>query len=77
MKMLLVPRLHKVDMSDNMLKQYTPHSLRIGARVLLYEQGKSVVFIKDRLHWKSDTFMDYLRDTKIVARQHAAALARA
>ena len=41
--------LHKVDMSDNMLKQYTPHSLRIRAGVLLYEKGKSAVFIKDRL----------------------------
>ena len=70
-------RLHKVDLSDDMLKQYTPHSLRIGACVLLYEKGKSAVFIKDRLRWKSDTFMDYLRDTTSVARQHAAALVRA
>jgi len=51
-------------------------SLRIGACGLLYEKGKSAAFIKDRLHWKSDTFMDYLRDTPIVAKQHAAALAR-
>ncbi len=70
-------RVHKVDLNDSMLKQYTPHSLRIGACVLLYEKGKSAVFIKDRLRWKSDTFMDYLRDTAIVARQHAAALVRA
>ncbi len=70
-------RILKVDMADEVLKLYTPHSLRIGACVLLYEKGKSAVFIKDRLRWKSDTFMDYLRDTTIVARQHAAALVRA
>ena len=70
-------RVHNVDLDDSTLKQYTPHSLRIGACVLLYEKGKSAVFIKDRLRWKSDTFMDYLRDTASVARQHAAALVRA
>ena len=64
--------LQKVDMSNDMLKQYTPHSLRIGACVLLYEKGKSAVFIKDRLRWKSDTFMDYLRDTTSVASGQAA-----
>ena len=69
--------IHKVDLSDEMPKQYTPHSLRIGACVLLYQQEKSVVFIRDRLRWKSDTFMDYLRDTPIVAMLHAAALAQA
>ena len=69
-------RVHKIDPADSSLKQYTPHSLRIGACVLLYEKGKSAVFIKDRLRWKSDTFMDYLRDTPIVAKQHAAALSR-
>ena len=65
-------KLQKVDMSDNMLKQYTPHSLRIGACVLLYEKEKSVLFIKDGLGWKSDTFMDYLRDTTSVASGQAA-----
>ena len=70
-------RVHNIDPADSSLKQYTPHSLRIGACVLLYEKGKSAVFIKDRLRWKSDTFMDYLRDTASVARQHAAALVRA
>ena len=70
-------RFLKADMADEVLKLHTPQSLRIGACVLLYEKGKSAVFIKDCLHWKSDTFMDYLRDTTIVARQHAAALVRA
>ena len=50
------------------------HSIRIGACVLLHELGHSAVFIKNRLHWKSDTFMDYLRDTVTLARKHAASL---
>jgi len=56
------------------LKQYTPHSIRIGACVLPYDKGHSEVFIKDRLRWRSDTYMDYLRDTPRLARQHADSL---
>ena len=56
------------------LQQYTPHSIRICACVLLHEQGHSGVFIKDRLRWRSDTYMDYLRDTPRLARQHADSL---
>ena len=52
----------------------TPHLIRIGACVLLHEHGHSTVFIKNRLRWKSDTFMDYLRDTVSLARKHAASL---
>ena len=70
-------RILKVDISDAVLKQYTPHSLHIVACVLFYEQGKSAVFMKKRLGWKSDTFMDYLQDTTILARQHSAAIVRA
>ena len=67
-------RILKVGMSNAILKQYTPHSLRIGVYALLYNSGKSAVFIKYHLRWKLDTFMNYLHDTTIVARQHAAAL---
>ena len=42
-------RILKVNMSDDVLTLYTPHLLRIGACVLLYEQKKSAVFIKYRL----------------------------
>ena len=54
---------------------YTLHSIRICVCVLLHEQGHSGVFIKDRLRWRSDTYLDYLRDTPRPARQHAASLA--
>lgn len=57
------------------IRGYTPHSIRICACVLLHEQGHSGVFIKNRLRWRSDTYMDYLRDTPRLARQHAASLA--
>ena len=63
------------DVTAKELQQYTPHSIRICACVLLHENGHSGVFIKDRLRWRSDTYMDYLRDTPRLARQHAASLA--
>ena len=60
--------------TKEVLALYTPHSIRIGACVLLHEHGHSAIFIKNRLRWKSDTFMDYLRDTASLARKHAASL---
>ena len=56
------------------LEKYTLHSIRVGACVLLYELNKSAAFIKDRLRWRSDSFMDYLRDTPRIATLHAACL---
>ena len=56
------------------LDVYTLHSIRVRACVLLYEMGKSATFIKDRLRWKFDSFMGYLRDTPRIATQHAACL---
>ena len=49
------------------LQQYTPHPIRICAFVLPHENGHSGVFIKDRLRWRSDTYMDYLRNTPRLA----------
>ena len=57
------------------LQQHTPHSLRICAYVLLHENGHSGVSTEDRLRWRSDTSMDFLRNTPLLARQHAASLA--
>ena len=54
------------------LEKRTLHSIQVGACVLLYEMGKSATRIKDRLCWKSDSFIDYLRDTPRIAAQHAA-----
>ena len=55
-------------------QRFTSHSIRVGACVLLHEVGKTAAFIKERLRWKSDSFMEYLRNTARLAHQHAAAL---
>lgn len=56
------------------LNMYTLHSIRVGACVLLHEMGKTATFIKDCLRWRSENFMDYLRNTPRIAAQHAACL---
>ena len=54
--------------------KFTSHSIRVGACVLLHEAGRTATFIKDRLRWKSESFMEYLRDTASLAKQHAISL---
>ena len=71
---LIAARVLGPTATPEVLSLYTPHSIRIGACVLLHEHGHSAIFIKNRLRWKSDTFMDYLRDTVSLARKHAASL---
>jgi hypothetical protein len=46
---------------------YTPHSLRVGACVLLHVAKYSPLKIKQRLRWKSDSFMMYLRNVPQLA----------
>ena len=52
------------------LKLWTPHSIRVGACVLLQEAGKDSPFIQMRLRWRSLAFMAYLRNTITLATQH-------
>jgi hypothetical protein len=52
----------------------TPHSVRVGACVILHAAGVLAMTIKARLRWKSDSFMDYLRDVAVLACQHAEAI---
>jgi hypothetical protein len=47
------------------LKQYSAHSLRVWACVLLNEVGKLPDYIKKRLCWLGDSFRMYLKDTTI------------
>ena len=56
------------------LEKCTLRSIRVGACVLLYKLGKSATFIKDRLRWRSDSFMDFLRDTPCIATLYVASL---
>jgi hypothetical protein len=53
---------------------FTPHSLRIGACVLLHSQGMDKEMIKFRLRWCSDAFMAYLRDVPSLAAAHNQAM---
>ena len=56
------------------LKLWSPHSLRVTAANLLHRARFSDSFIKNRLRWKSDSFLMYLRNTFHTADQHSKAL---
>jgi hypothetical protein len=62
------------DTTPDKLKQYSTHSLRVWACVLLDEAGKAPDYIKKRLCWLVDSFRMYLRDTAIIQHQHVDAL---
>ena len=62
------------DLTPNEIKQFSSHSGRVWAVVLLDQAGKSPDFIKLRLHWLGDSYRSYLRDTKKIQSQHLAAL---
>ena len=52
------------------LSQYSAHSLRVWACVLLDEAGMSPEFIMARLRWMGNSFRMYLRDTGIIQDKH-------
>jgi hypothetical protein len=54
--------------------QYSAHSLRVWACILLNEAGELPDYIKKRLLWLGDSFRMYLRDTAIIQHQHVDAL---
>jgi hypothetical protein len=62
------------DTTPSKLKQYSAHSLRVRACVLLDKAGKLPDYIKKRLCWLGDSFKMYLRDTAIIKHQHVDAL---
>jgi hypothetical protein len=62
------------DTTLDKLKQYSAHSLRVWACVLLDEAVTSPDYIKKRLRWLGDSFRMYLRDTAILQHQHVDAL---
>jgi hypothetical protein len=65
------------DTTSEDLKQYSAHSLRVWACVLLNEAGKPPDYIKKRLCWLGDSFRMYLRDTLAIQLQHVDALREA
>jgi hypothetical protein len=56
------------------LRLWSPHSIRVTAANLLHRARYSDSFIKNRLRWKSDSFLMYLRNTFYTADQHSTAL---
>ncbi len=59
------PNLSKEDLS-----QFSAHSLRVWACVLLNEAGMSPEFIMARLRWMGNSFRMYLRDTGKIQDKH-------
>ena len=58
--------VHKVK-TDPELQLFSAHSLRVGACVILHSMGFNATEIKWTLRWRSDAFMDYLRNTHVLA----------
>ena len=54
------------------LKQFTPHSPRVGACVLLELMGQLPDYIKKRLRWRSNSYENYLCHIPAVAKEHAS-----
>ncbi len=59
------------------LKQYSAHSLRVWACILLDEAGKPPDYIKMRLCWFGDSFRMFLQDKLAIQLQHVDALREA
>ena len=58
--------------SKEELNKFISHSIRVGACVLLSEEGHHHDFIKLRLIWISEAFLDYLRNTQRLEDLHAS-----
>lgn len=56
------------------IQQWSTHSLRVTAANLLHRRHLSDSFIQSRLRWRSNTFLDYLRNTIYAADEQAKAL---
>jgi hypothetical protein len=61
-------------MKKELLHKHSCHSLRVWACVLLHEAGKDGDYIMVRLHWLSEAYHVYLRDTALTAQFHTKAL---
>ena len=63
-----------LDANDKDLHRWTSHSLRVTACNLLHRQGFSDTYIQSRLRWRSNAFLDYIRNTLYTAAAHTKAL---
>ena len=62
------------DLTEEEIKKFSAHSIRVWACVLLSEAGKDPDFIKSRLRWMGESYRTYLRDTDKITTQHLDAL---
>jgi hypothetical protein len=62
------------DLTQAELGQYSSHSLRVGASVILNAAGFSEMDIMSRLRWKSDAYKVYLRNINVLAAKHTQAM---
>ena len=60
--------------NDPEIKLWSSHSIRVTAANLLHRQHLSDTFIMNRLRWKSDAFLCYLRNTIYAANSHTEKL---
>ena len=59
------------NISDEELSLISTYSIRVKACVLLAEVGRDGWYIKLKLHWVSDCYEVYLRNTKLITAQHS------
>jgi hypothetical protein len=59
---------------NSRLDKWSTHSIRVTACNLLHRARYSDTYIKNRLRWKSDAFLMYLRNTFYTADEHSKSL---
>jgi hypothetical protein len=62
------------DLDTKQVGQYSTHSVRVGAAVHLHAANFSGDKIMERLRWKSNKYMVYLRNIPQLAAQQTAAI---
>ena len=68
--------VYKIKPNNKSLKVWSPHSIRVTACNILHRQGTPDSYIKIRLRWKSNTFLDYLGNTLHNASKHTKKIRR-
>lgn len=66
--------LYDIPETSEDLKKWSTHSVRVTAANLLHRAKFSDSYIKNRLRWRSDTFLMYLRNTFHTAHDHSKAM---
>jgi hypothetical protein len=67
-------KVFNIPMGHKDLLAWSCHSIRVTAANLLHRARFSNSYIKNRLWWRSDTFLMYLRNTFYMADQHTKAI---